>query len=278
MDSGSSALSATGVGVRGRQGRWLFRDLSVELGSREIVRVSGPSGSGISTLLQVLGGVRKPSRGTVRLRAPSIGFVPQHFPENLPLSATEYLHWIGRIRGIRSDLRQARITQLVRAFELGTAADQRLSTVAGNRSQLVRRLSIMQALLEEPSLLVLDNPWTSTDGHLRDVLSKRVIELSANGCLVIFSGFAPALRPTRYLNLAGGRLQSSEQDPTAQGEAHMRFELVGKGSDFAGMPGVIEEHSHPDGLVVTVERAHSDDLLRRALQAGWSVRRVEPSQ
>ncbi|MDQ2958508.1 MAG: ATP-binding cassette domain-containing protein [Actinomycetota bacterium] len=278
MSSAGNALSATGVGLRGKQGRWLFRDISVELGSREIIRVSGPPGSGVSSLLQVFAGVLSPTRGTVRLRAPAVGYVPQHFPETLPLSVEEYLSWIGRIRGIRPDVRQVRITQLMRTFELGTVADQRLSSVAGNRAQVAGRLSIMQALLDEPSLLVLDNPWASTDSHLREVLSKRIIELAAAGCLIIYSGYAPALRPVKYLTLSGGRLQVTENDPTQAGVPHMRFELVGTGPGLQGQVGVIEQHKHPDGLVVTVEREHSDELIARALQSGWSIRRVEPSQ
>lgn len=276
--SGASALSATGVGLRGRQGRWLFRDISVELRARDIVRLDGPAGSGVSTLLQVFAGVLRPSRGSLRLRAPAVGFVPQHFPEDLPLSAEEYLSWIGRIRGIRPDVRQARISQLCRVFELGSSASQRVGTVSGNRDQLASRLAVLQALLDEPSLLVLDNPWACTDGHLREVLAARIIELAAAGCLVIYSGHAPALRPTRYLTLTGGRLQASEHDPASDGEPHMRLELAGKGSDLIGQPGVLEQHNHPDGLVLTVERAYSDELIGKALRAGWSIRRAEPSR
>ena len=80
------------------------------------------------------------------------------------MSAEEYLTWLGRVRGLRPDVRQSRITQLSRTFELGTAAGQRLVAVAGNRDQVARRISIMQALLDDPALLVLDNPWV---GHRR---------------------------------------------------------------------------------------------------------------
>jgi ABC-type Mn2+/Zn2+ transport system ATPase subunit len=278
MGQEGSALSATSIGLRGKQGRWLFRDISVELRPREIVRVGGPPGSGVSALLQVMAGVQRPSRGSIRLRAPSIGYVPQHFGENLPMSAEEYLTWLGRVRGLRSDVRQSRISQLSRSFELGTAAGQRLTVVAGSREQVARRIAIMQALLDDPALLVLDNPWVSTDGHLRDLLSHKVLELSAAGCLVIFSGFAPALRASRHLTLTGGRVQDTDYDPAAHGETHLRCELAGNGVDLLGLPGVIEQHKHPDGLVVTVERAHSDELIMRAVQGGWSVRRVEPTR
>jgi ABC-2 type transport system ATP-binding protein len=275
MSHGGSVLSATGVGVRGRQGRWLFRDVSVQLGAGEIIRVIGSAGSGVSTLLQVLAGVRNPNRGSIRRRAPSVGFVPQQFPETLPMSPEEYLTWIGRIRGIRPDVRQSRIAALSRTFDLGSTAGQRLAGVTGNREQVARRLSIMQALLDEPALLVLDNAWAAADSHLRDTLARRVIALAEAGCLVIYSGFAPALRASRFLTLTGGRLQVSEHNPTS-GQPHMRFELTGSGVDVAGLPGVLEQHEHPDGLVVTVQPEHSDEIAMRVLQGGWSIRRVEP--
>ena len=53
----------------------------------------------------------------------------------------------------------------------------------------------------------------------------------------------------------------------------------GTGPEFTGQNGVISQALHPrGGLVLTVERGHSDELLARVLAAGWSVRRVEPSE
>ena len=92
----------------------------------------------------------------------------------------EYLDWVGRIRGMRPDVRERRIAELVRQFEVGSDAHQRVVAVTGTRAQLANRLSIMQALLDEPSLLVLDNPWRIPDGHLRDVLGRRISELAGS--------------------------------------------------------------------------------------------------
>ncbi len=280
MGTEPTALAADGVGVRGRHGRWLFRDIGVDLRAKEVVRLDAAPGSGASTLLQVLAGVRNPSSGAVRLRPPSVGFVPQQFGENLPLSSAEYLSWVGRIRGIRPDVRENRIAELVRGFELGQNADQRLSAMPDGdaRAGLARKLGIMQALLDPPSLLVLDDPWSRADSHLREILARRVLQLSAVGCLVIYSGTAPALRPSRYLILAGGQLGISDSDPRIVDESRMRLELGGKGTNLVGLPGVVEQHSHPDGVVLTVERAHCDELVGRALHGGWTLRRVEPTR
>jgi ABC-type uncharacterized transport system ATPase subunit len=146
------------------------------------------------------------------------------------------------------------------------------------RTSVAHRLAIMQALLDPPSLLVLDDPWSRADSHLREILARRVLQLSRVGCLVIYSGTAPALRPSRYLTLAGGQLGSSESDPSNVEESRMRLELGGKGSELVGQPGVLEQHSLPDGVVLTVERAHCDELVARALHGGWTLRRLEPSR
>lgn len=280
MKSEASVLAADGVGMRRGRGRWMFRDVAVDLHATEIVRLSAAPGSGASTLLQIFAGVLSPTSGTVRLRPPAVGFVPQDFGPNLPLSPAEYLSWIGRVRCIRPDVRESRVAELVRMFELDTSADQRLSALpeGETRNVLVRRLAIMQALLDPPSLLVLDDPWSGADAHLRDILSRQILQLSAVGCLVIYTGWAAALRPSRHLTLAGGRLSVSEADPTLTGESRMRLELTGTGSDLKDLPGVVEQHSHPDGVVVTVEQERSDELIARVLQSGWSVRRVEPSR
>ncbi|MGI8667163.1 MAG: ATP-binding cassette domain-containing protein [Jatrophihabitans sp.] len=280
MTSGASALSVDGLGMRRGHGRWIFRDVTVHLRQREIVALNATAGGGASTLLQALAGVLAPTRGTVRFRPPVVGFVPQHFPSNLAMSPEDYLNWIGRVRGMRPDVRQHRIAELVRTFELGPAARQRLTALPEGEARTVlgRRLAIMQALLDEPALLILDDPWTVADAHLRDILAKRVLDLAARGCLVIYSGSAPALRPSRYLVLAGGTLAVSEADPAQSDNSRMRFELTGHGSALDGLSGVIEQHRHPDGLVLTVERAHSDELIGRVIAAGWSVRRVEPGR
>ena len=108
MDATGAAMSVSGVGMK-VHGRWLFRDLSVDLRPGEIVRVLGATGSGVSTLLQILAGVRQPTRGTIRGRSPAVGYVPQDFPEALPLSAEDFLTWVGRARGMRADVRESRI-------------------------------------------------------------------------------------------------------------------------------------------------------------------------
>ena len=109
--------------------------------------------------------------------------------------------------------------------------------MSGTRAQLAGRVSIMQALLDEPSLLVLDDPWRSTDGHLRDVLGQRILDLAAAGCLVIYSGFAPSLKPTKYLSLTGGRLRSTDHNPADEDEPHVRFELAGPDRNSPVRPG-----------------------------------------
>jgi ABC-2 type transport system ATP-binding protein len=145
---------------------------------REVVGLLGPNGSGKTTILRVLTGYLRPSEGTVRIdgfdvvrdghqaRA-RVGYVPENAPLYGHMRVDEFLHFMGRLRGLRGPaLRRA-----VESARARLALEPVGEAVIGRLSRGYRqRVSIAQAVLNEPKLLVLDEPTNGLD-------PRQVIEL-----------------------------------------------------------------------------------------------------
>lgn len=88
------------VGRRhGLRGRWILREVGLDLPAGALVRVVGTNGTGKSTLLRLVAGVDAPTEGRVTGRPPRTAYVPERFPVALPFTAADYLVHLGRIRG-----------------------------------------------------------------------------------------------------------------------------------------------------------------------------------
>ena len=153
--------------------RTILADVSAQLWPNEFVGIIGPNGAGKSTLLRVLLGLLQPSAGEVFFLGeplqrgnPRIGYCPQHrvFDRDLPMTAREFagLGLDGQRWGIGfpSRQRRERIDAMLDAVGALAFADAPLGQLSGGEQQ---RLAIAQALLGEPSLLLLDEPLASLD-------------------------------------------------------------------------------------------------------------------
>jgi lipoprotein-releasing system ATP-binding protein len=151
-------------------------DLQVEPGA--IVAVMGESGSGKSTLLHILGGLDRPTGGTVHIggrnvfamddetlstfRNQTIGFVFQ-FHHLLPeFSALENVTMPARIQGQSLSAANTRARSLLDLLGLADRADQSPSTLSGGEKQ---RVAVARALMNEPDLVLLDEPTGNLDAR-----------------------------------------------------------------------------------------------------------------
>ena len=149
-----------GTGLSKRLGdRRVLRDLDVALPDGGFLLVTGPNGSGKTTLLRVLAGLSAPDRGTLELPPrQTIGFLghePLVYRELTPL---ENLTLFGRLYRIPE--RGERVGMLLERFGLWEVRHQRVSTFSRGMQQ---RLGLCRALLHEPALLLLDEPFNALD-------------------------------------------------------------------------------------------------------------------
>ncbi len=165
-----SGLMIDAVGKRYERDRWALRDVSLRLESG-VLGLVGPNGAGKTTLLRMLATLLTPTEGVVTwdgvdiARDPlalrrTLGYVPQDFGVYPQLTARELLRYIGELKGLSGAVLKRRVAACLEAVRLDDMADRRLRTFSGG---MIRRVGIAQALLNEPRLLVLDEPTVGLD-------------------------------------------------------------------------------------------------------------------
>ena len=165
-----------------------LRGVDLVIGRGERVFLGGPSGSGKSTLLHLLGGLDAPSSGRVTLdgqdlaaiddarlsdfRARHIGFVFQNFNLIPVLTAVENVEYPLQLLGERR--RTAAARAMLEAVGLGAQADQYPAQLSGGQKQ---RTALARALITQPRLLLLDEPFAALDAPLRQQMRLEVLAL-----------------------------------------------------------------------------------------------------
>ena len=185
-------MELRGVSKRYRaRGPWVLREIDAELVPGQLIRVTGPNGCGKSTLLRLVGGASAPTRGriTARPRPGRAGYVPERFPPALPFSTQGYLTHLGRVQGLRGALLDQAVAASIERLGLDPYAGLPLRELSKGTSQ---KVAVAQALLAQPSLLVLDEAWTGLDAATRTTLDTAVGERLADGATVLFVDHDPA--------------------------------------------------------------------------------------
>jgi ABC-2 type transport system ATP-binding protein len=188
-------LKIDGLGKRYAGGLWGLRGFSLELGPG-VLGLLGPNGAGKSTLMRMLATVSVPSEGTARWDGEDIakrpealrsvlGYLPQDFGVYPNLSAVEFLEYMAAAKGLSRKQARSRIEELLLLVNLTDASRRPLGGFSGGMRQ---RVGIAQALLNNPQLLIVDEPTAGLDPgervRFRDLLSelstRRIIILSTH--------------------------------------------------------------------------------------------------
>lgn len=173
--------------------------IDVDLPAGGFLLVTGRNGSGKSTLLRLLAGLSAPTGGELELgvERAAIGFAGHEPLVYRELTALENLELYGRL--YRVPERRERIGMLLERFGLWEARCQRVATYSQGMRQ---RLALSRALLHDPELLLLDEPFAGLDREGADLLDGELAELARSRTLVVSSH-----QPERIAELATVRLE-----------------------------------------------------------------------
>jgi len=162
-----------------------LRDIDLAVGSGELVAIVGPSGCGKSTLLRVIAGLRPPSRGRVEVGGrpvtgplPSVGMVFQA-PVLLKWRTIESNVLLpAELSGLDPDAYRSRAAELLRLVGLAEFARKLPRELSGGMQQ---RASLCRALLLDPPLLLMDEPFGALDAMTRDEMNLELLRVWGEG-------------------------------------------------------------------------------------------------
>jgi ABC-2 type transport system ATP-binding protein len=210
-------------------------DVSLDLAAG-VVGLIGHNGAGKTTLLQMIATLIKPSSGTIKfhgvdiVRKPDalrrrLGFLPQDFGVYPNLSALEFLQYFAALKGVRD---QNRVLDVLRQVNLHEHAHRPAASFSGG---MRRRLGIAQALLNDPEVLIVDEPTAGLDPEervrfrqlLRDIGSSKLVIVSTHIVSDVehMAGYLAIMRrgrliafdtPAAIVSAARGQIWSAQVD------------------------------------------------------------------
>ena len=169
------------------------RDLNLEVGAGQIYGLLGPNGSGKSTTLKIILGLVTPTRGEARIfgresdrvaSRESVGFLPESPYFYKFLTGEETLGFYGKLCGLRGASLKKRVEEMLELVGLTSARKRRL---AGYSKGMLQRIGLAQALIQEPALLVLDEPTAGVDPAGAREIRDLILTLKSRGITVLLS-------------------------------------------------------------------------------------------
>ena len=169
--------------------------IDVDVHRGEAFGFLGPNGAGKSSTMRMVGCVSPPTAGTLtllgldpRTHGPEIrariGVVPQEDNLDVELSVRENMHVYARYFGLPRDLVRARTEQLLEFVQLSERAEDKVDPLSGG---MKRRLTIARSLVNDPELLLLDEPTTGLDPQARHAVWDRLYRLKQRGVTLVLT-------------------------------------------------------------------------------------------
>jgi ABC-2 type transport system ATP-binding protein len=167
------------------------RNLSLQVEAGQVYGLLGPNGSGKSTTMKIVLGLVAPTSGHTEIfgrnsRAvesrEEVGFLPENPYFYKYLTGEETLHFYGKICGLRGEKLRQRTRELLHLVGLENAADRRLG---GYSKGMLQRIGLAQALVQEPRLLVLDEPTAGVDPAGSREIRDLILDCKTRGITVL---------------------------------------------------------------------------------------------
>lgn len=182
-------LRIESVSKRFRSGNFGVRDLSLTIHGG-VLGLLGPNGAGKTTLMQMIATVTKPSAGRITFRDTDIvsnpdvlrrrlGYLPQDFGVYDNLSAFEFLSYFAALKGVRGKAKIQEMLEMVNLHSVGSRA------VGGFSGGMKQRLGIAQALVNDPDLVIVDEPTAGLDPEERVRFRNILSDLGAQRLVIL---------------------------------------------------------------------------------------------
>ncbi len=194
---------------------WALRKFSLDLGPG-VLGLVGPNGAGKTTLMRILATITRATEGRVTwngvdlARSPDalraeLGYLPQDFGVYPNLNAVEFLQYLAAVRGLTGRFARRRIEELLEVVNL---VEARMRPLGGFSGGMKQRIGIAQALLNDPKLLIVDEPTAGLDPEERVRFRNLLSELSGQRIVILSTHIVSDVEATatEMAIISGGRL------------------------------------------------------------------------
>jgi ABC-2 type transport system ATP-binding protein len=226
----------------GRDRVYAVDDLNLQIRYNEVFGLLGPNGSGKTTTLKILLGLLYPTKGKAlclggdaanpKISA-RIGFMPEESYLYRYLNARETLDFYGRLFGLPAKVRKMRIEALLDMVGLKAVANRPIGTFSKG---MARRIALAQALINDPDLLMLDEPTTGLDPIGTRQIKDLILHLAKRGKTVLLCSHLLADVEDvcdRIAILYGGKIQSEGKVKELLQQTNKKQIITGSISDTA---------------------------------------------
>ncbi len=209
-------LTVEGLGKRYGD-RWALRDVSLRC-SVGMMGLVGPNGAGKTTLMRILATILEQSEGHAAWNGHdtrrdgeavrrTLGYLPQDFGLYPELSARQFLRYIAAMKGIPAGPAKQRVEELIEVVNLERDANRKLGGYSGGMKQ---RVGIAQALLNDPELLIVDEPTAGLDPEERVRFRTLLSSLTADRLIILSTHIITDVEAaaTRLVLLKEGQVMS----------------------------------------------------------------------
>ena len=170
-------------------------DLSLEIVPGDFFGFLGPNGAGKSTTIHCVTGIANPTSGHIEIFGVDavkqyrearrlVGLSPQEFNVDTFATARDIVDWMGGYFGMTAAQRRTRVDMLLEKFDLVQHARKKFRELSGG---LKRRVMLARAMVNDPALLILDEPTAGVDVELRRDLWRYLQELNAEGKTILLT-------------------------------------------------------------------------------------------
>ncbi|HLI52054.1 MAG TPA: ABC transporter ATP-binding protein [Thermomicrobiaceae bacterium] len=230
---------------------WALRDLTLRC-EPGLLGLVGPNGAGKTTLMRMVATLLAPTEGTIRWNGQDIsthgqalrqvlGYLPQEFGVYPEFTGRQFLRYLAAMKGMPAEVAGRRVDEVLELVNLEPAADRKLPVYSGGMKQ---RIGIAQALLNDPELLIVDEPTAGLDPEervrfrtlLASLTRDRIVLLSthiisdveavANRLTILHQGRVLVdTSPDALMAGAAGSVWSVTTDQTTALQLQMRFQV-----------------------------------------------------
>ena len=281
-------------------------NISFEVEKGQIVGFLGPNGAGKTTTMRILTCFLPPTAGTANVAGfdvmehplevkKRIGYLPETPPVYPEMEVTEYLNFVGQLKGISSRDIKGRVDDVVGRCAIGDVRNKLIGKLSKGYRQ---RVGLAQAIIHNPDVLILDEPTSGLDpkqiieirellkqlaGEHTIILSTHILSEVEHSCervIIISQGKLVAIDSVNNLT---NRLRGSEAvsiEVEAAGGQPNPTEVQQRLEQVSGVSRVVMKDSRDSRLVFEVEslqgRHIRSELARSVVHAGWNLSELRP--